>query len=83
MVNYIWIPSIGCAHGNVIYSWEPVWIYLRTCDNSLQAVDCNAQFSEIFQSKNFGQMNNYEKNNFLSVHIILRLCVTNVTTILP
>ena len=41
---------------------EPLWSYLRTQCQSLLPMDCNAQFSEIFQLKNWGTMNDYEKN---------------------
>ena len=62
---------------------EPVWIYLRACCNSLQAMDCNAQFSEIFQSKTFGQLNDYEKKLFVNTYrfeTVCNKCDNNLTT---
>ena len=47
---------------------EPLWSYLRTQCQSLLPMDCNAQFSEIFQLKNWGTMNDYEKNLFVSTY---------------
>ena len=41
---------------------ESVWSYLRSQCMSLLPMNCHAQFSEIFQLKNFGVMNDYEKS---------------------
>ena len=41
---------------------EPVWLYFRKCFPSLRRMDCNTQFSEIFQVRNFVGMNESEEN---------------------
>ena len=41
---------------------EPLWSYFRQCCQSLESMDSNAQFSEIFQTENFNTMNQAEEN---------------------
>ena len=62
---------------------EPVWSYFRSQCPSLLAMDCNAQFSEIFQSKNFGPMNDFEKTLFTSVYrfeLVYERCSVNLSS---
>ena len=54
---------------------EPLWSYFRQCCQSLEAVDSNAQFSEIFQTKNFNTMNQAEENLFFWKSTYLTWCL--------
>ena len=45
---------------------EPLWSNLRSCCNSLVHMDNNAQFSEIFQKKNFTGAYGEQSNLFIS-----------------
>ena len=62
--NLIRINSI-CFDGHTINLLndirEPVWAYMRSTCNSFIQMDCNAQFSEIFQDRNF-PFNDAEKS---------------------
>ena len=55
---------------------DPLCSYFRTCCRSFSQMDCNAQFSEIFQTKNFTDMNAYEKEIFLTRYTYNTLCST-------
>ena len=46
---------------------EPVWSHFRNCCRSLAPMNCNPQFSEIFKSKNFMNINFHEQKLFSAV----------------
>ena len=59
---------------------KTVWHHFRNCCRSLSAMDCNAQFSKIFQTKNFGidSMSFFEQEIFLTklYHYLCKLKCT-------
>ena len=55
---------------------EPVWSHFRNCCHSLAPMNCNAQFSEIFQFKNFMNINFHEQKLFSTVITYEKPCHT-------
>ena len=61
-----------------LLSWEvgqPVWDYIQTKCPSFQLKDCNAQFSEIFQERVFGNLNQVEKSLFTTSYELEHHCI--------
>lgn len=53
---------------------EPVWDYLRQKCPSFTAMDCNAQFSEIFTSNVFSNLTSSEKSKVISTYSSIGFC---------
>lgn len=53
---------------------EIVWTFLRQHCNSFTAMDCSAQFSEIFTQRIFSNLSIFEKNQLISNFAFSALC---------
>ena len=53
---------------------EPVWDYLRQKCSSFMAMDCNAQFSEIFTLNVFSNLTSSEKSKIISTYSCIGFC---------
>ena len=51
---------------------EPVWWYIINLSSLFMARDCNACFSQIFEKRTFGYLNEEEESLFMTLkHLIL------------
>ena len=61
---------------------EPVWSYIINLCSSFAARDCNACFSQIFEKRTFGYLNEEEENLFMTQRTFdsfCRSCSSSVT----
>ena len=81
------IYDASCEYDNVVQNFtdlisllhtirEPVWSHFRNCWHSLAPMNCNALFSEIFQFKNFMNINFHEQKLFSTVITYEKPCHT-------
>ena len=58
---------------------EPVWSYMIVLCSSFAATDCNACFSQIFEKRTFGCLNEEEENLFMTPRVPPRgLCKARI-----
>ena len=61
-----------------VYYWpkirEPVWSYIINLCGSFTARDCNACFSQIFEKRTFGYLNEEEESLFMTLRTFDSFC---------
>ena len=53
---------------------EPVWLYIINLCSSFTARDCNACFSQIFEKRAFGYLNEEEESLFMTLRTFNSFC---------
>ena len=66
--------ELGGSSSSLTAMRESVWSFLRVLCPSFRAMDCNAQFSQIFSRQVFGFLNNEQKHKFLSAFNLIGHC---------
>ena len=71
---YSYLSAHHCTESKLDAAREPAWDYLRETCPSLTPMDCNAQFSEIFTTNVFCDLNALEKSKVISVFSSIGFC---------